>query len=102
METSKQKVLQNQRFRQLAKVNPSAILSFPLICILRVYKLCVSPLLGPHCRFEPTCSSFAIDAIKTYGIGKGIFLSLNRLRKCHPWHTGGYDPVPSKPKDNKR
>nr|WP_246434796.1 membrane protein insertion efficiency factor YidD [Teredinibacter haidensis] len=59
-----------------------------------LYRYLISPLLGPRCRFEPTCSSYAIDAIQLHGISRGSWLSLKRLGKCHPWHPGGYDPVP--------
>ncbi len=57
---------------------------------------CVRPLLGPHgvCRFTPTCSQYAFQAIDKYGLIKGSWLALKRLGKCHPWHPGGYDPVP--------
>ena len=60
------------------------------------YRYLISPLLGPRCRFEPTCSKYAEDAILTHGIVRGTLLALRRLAKCHPWHPGGYDPLPSK------
>lgn len=69
------------------------------IAIIRVYQICISPLLGPHCRFTPTCSQYAIEAINLHGIIKGTFLSIKRISKCHPFHDGGYDPVPSKSAD---
>ncbi len=53
-------------------------------------------MLGPHCRFTPTCSQYAIEAISTYGILKGAVLSVKRILKCHPFHDGGYDPLPEK------
>ncbi|MEP1471341.1 MAG: membrane protein insertion efficiency factor YidD [Halieaceae bacterium] len=65
-----------------------------LITILSVYKACISPLLGNHCRFYPSCSSYAMDAIEEHGVFKGSYLTLKRLGKCHPWHEGGVDPVP--------
>ena len=65
-----------------------------LITILSVYKACISPLLGNHCRFYPSCSSYAMDAIEAHGVIKGSYLTLKRLGKCHPWHEGGVDPVP--------
>ncbi|MBI3752939.1 MAG: membrane protein insertion efficiency factor YidD [Deltaproteobacteria bacterium] len=65
-----------------------------LIGILRVYQYCLSPLLPPSCRFYPSCSSYAREALERYGAGKGIGFALRRLLKCHPFHPGGYDPVP--------
>jgi len=67
-----------------------------LLLLLRVYQLCVSPLLGQNCRFYPSCSSYAIEAITEYGAGKGCFMAAKRLCKCHPWHPGGFDPVHKK------
>ncbi|HZX10036.1 MAG TPA: membrane protein insertion efficiency factor YidD [Acidobacteriota bacterium] len=62
--------------------------------ILRQYKRFVSPLLGNNCRFYPTCSSYAYQAIEKYGLTKGAFLGIKRLFKCHPFHRGGIDSVP--------
>ena len=62
---------------------------------VRGYRYFISPFLGHHCRFEPTCSHYAEQAILANGVSHGIFLTLKRLTKCHPWHPGGYDPVPS-------
>jgi putative membrane protein insertion efficiency factor len=65
-----------------------------LILLVRSYQLLVSPLLPPNtCRFHPTCSQYAIDALKKYGSIKGTYLSVKRVSKCHPWHPGGYDPA---------
>lgn len=72
-----------------------------LIGVIRFYKKCISPLFPPVCRFQPTCSQYAIEAIQTHGAAKGCWLALRRLLKCHPWHPGGYDPVPPK-KDKKK
>jgi len=58
------------------------------------YQYLISPFFGPSCRFTPTCSDYAIEAINQHGILKGLWLALRRLGRCHPWHEGGLDPVP--------
>ncbi|HQR32485.1 MAG TPA: membrane protein insertion efficiency factor YidD [Blastocatellia bacterium] len=63
------------------------------ILILRFYKYAISPLLPPSCRFSPTCSEYAIEAIAKYGFWKGMVLGVRRLSRCHPFSEGGYDPV---------
>ncbi len=65
-----------------------------VIFLLRAYKLCISPFLGYHCRFYPSCSDYAQEAIATHGVIKGSYLAIRRLSRCHPWHEGGEDPVP--------
>jgi putative membrane protein insertion efficiency factor len=70
------------------------MLNRALIGLLHLYKLCISPLLGPRCRFYPSCSSYAIEAIRSRGVCMGCWLTVKRLLRCHPWHPGGYDPVP--------
>ncbi|MCL6576890.1 membrane protein insertion efficiency factor YidD [Kyrpidia sp.] len=65
---------------------------------LRGYQRLISPLTPPSCRFYPTCSEYAVQAITIHGLGKGSLLAAKRLLKCGPWHPGGYDPVP--PKEN--
>lgn len=62
--------------------------------LLRTYQLLISPLLGPRCRFTPSCSQYAIEAINLHGVIKGCWLGCKRLLKCHPLNHGGYDPVP--------
>lgn len=62
--------------------------------LIRLYQLGISPYIGPHCRFTPTCSRYAYEAIVKYGACKGGYLAVRRLLKCHPFHEGGYDPVP--------
>lgn len=74
-------------------------MKFLLIKLLQAYRLLISPLLGPRCRFEPSCSRYAIDALQTHGLFKGLALALNRIRRCHPLNEGGYDPVPGKKDD---
>jgi uncharacterized protein len=65
-----------------------------LLFILRAYQLCLSPFLGQKCRFFPTCSNYAVEAIRLHGAGKGSLLAAKRVCKCHPWHPGGVDLVP--------
>ena len=65
-----------------------------LIFLIACYRLLVSPFLGNNCRFHPSCSRYAEEAIATHGVMKGSYLTLRRLGKCHPWHEGGLDPVP--------
>lgn len=61
---------------------------------IRVYQKLVSPLMGNNCRYQPTCSSYTAEAIASYGFVRGGWMGLRRLGRCHPWHEGGYDPVP--------
>tara|TARA_Y100001970_G_scaffold55215_1_gene69946 strand:+ start:2618 stop:2863 length:246 start_codon:yes stop_codon:yes gene_type:complete len=77
------------------------ITAFPIIIIIRIYQLVISPLLGSNCRFLPTCSEYAQESFKSYGLIKGFFLTFNRIRKCHPWGGHGYDPIPTKEVKNK-
>ena len=65
-----------------------------LTILIRIYQWTVSPLLGPRCRFHPSCSNYALEAIARFGILRGGWLTLKRLGRCHPWHPGGFDPVP--------
>jgi len=61
---------------------------------IRFYQYAVSPLFPPCCRYVPTCSAYAYEAVQKYGIFKGLYLALRRILRCHPFHPGGYDPVP--------
>ncbi len=72
------------------------IIIFPFVLLIRVYQLIISPMLGSNCRFIPTCSEYAMESLKEYGLIKGIFLSIKRIGKCHPWGSHGYDPIPNK------
>lgn len=65
-----------------------------LIWLVRAYQYVLSPVLGNNCRFTPTCSHYTCQALQKYGACRGSWISLRRILRCHPWHTGGYDPVP--------
>ena len=65
-----------------------------LLLLIRCYKYAVSPLLGQNCRFFPSCSDYAVQAIEKHGVCKGACLGLKRITRCHPWNPGGIDPVP--------
>lgn len=72
-------------------------LSLParLVCLLvRAYQLVLSPLFGDCCRFTPSCSNYMLEAVRVHGVIYGVYLGLRRLARCHPWHPGGFDPVP--------
>jgi len=78
------------------RINP---LAWPLILFVRAYQVTLSPFLGGQCRYHPTCSAYAIQALKDYGPIKGSSLAIRRILRCHPFAKGGYDPVPA-PKNN--
>jgi putative membrane protein insertion efficiency factor len=65
-----------------------------LVWLLRGYQLLVSPMFGPSCRFYPSCSNYAIEALKLHGAARGSWLAVRRVCRCHPWTAGGLDPVP--------
>ena len=67
-----------------------------LIGLVKGYRLFISPLFLPTCRFQPTCSQYAIEAIDRFGAGRGTWLAVRRILRCHPFNPGGYDPVPAK------
>ena len=67
-----------------------------LLIPIKLYQWLISPLLGSNCRFQPTCSQYAYDSIKEHGLFKGFMLGIKRIGRCHPWHEGGFDPVPKK------
>ena len=81
------------------RATSSAILHWParaimalLILLIRLYQVTLSPLLGPACRFEPTCSRYMVESLRKYGLLKGLGRGLRRVARCHPWNPGGYDP----------
>ena len=65
-----------------------------MLLLIRVYRTALSPLLGPRCRYLPSCSAYASEALQTHGLKRGGWLALTRLLRCHPWGGSGYDPVP--------
>lgn len=70
------------------------LLAAPLIALVKVYQYAISPMLGSRCRFDPSCSQYAVEALRRHGAFKGSWLAIRRVGRCHPWHPGGYDPVP--------
>ncbi len=70
------------------------VLSLPFLLLIRIYQVVISPWLGPKCRYTPTCSHYATEALKKHGAIKGLYLTFRRIAKCHPWGGSGYDPVP--------
>ena len=72
------------------------LVGYFLKALITVYKYTLSPLFGPKCRYLPTCSSYAIEAIEVYGPFKGGWFGVKRILRCHPWGKSGYDPVPNK------
>ena len=70
------------------------ILSLPFILLIKLYQWMISPWLGPKCRYTPSCSNYALEAFKKYGVFKGFWLAVKRISRCHPWGGHGYDPVP--------
>lgn len=72
----------------------SRFLAWPLIWLVKFYRFAISPWLGGNCRFQPTCSEYAIEALKTHGALRGGWLAARRISRCHPWGGSGYDPVP--------
>jgi putative membrane protein insertion efficiency factor len=70
------------------------VLAWPLLGLVWLYRYAISPLTGANCRYEPTCSAYAAEALKRYGAFRGGWLALKRIGRCHPWGASGYDPVP--------
>lgn len=75
------------------------LLAWPLLGLVALYRLLISPWLGNNCRFEPSCSAYAMEALRTHGAFRGTWLAVRRIGRCHPWGGSGYDPVPEKEKD---
>ncbi len=72
----------------------TAPFSYLLIGLIKVYQYSISPLLGPACRYTPSCSEYGVEALKKHGIFKGLYLTIKRIASCHPWGGHGHDPVP--------
>ena len=77
-----------------AEGEPVAVGPLAAVLLLAIYRRLISPLLGPRCRYVPTCSSYAVEAVQRHGALRGSWLTLKRLLRCHPFAEGGYDPVP--------
>ncbi len=75
-------------------MTPSKVLAAPLIALVGIYRYLISPLLGPRCRYQPTCSAYAVEALQRHGAVRGSVLALRRILRCHPWGGHGWDPVP--------
>lgn len=75
-------------------VRRPSVAAWPLIVSLTAYRRWISPLLGARCRFYPSCSAYALEAVRLHGAGRGSWLAVRRLSRCHPFHPGGLDPVP--------
>ncbi|MEE0863812.1 MAG: membrane protein insertion efficiency factor YidD [Alistipes sp.] len=86
--------MQSERSWQRLSSIVRRVFTLPLILLVRFYQLCLSPLKPPTCRFTPTCSQYAIEALRKHGPIKGLYLTIRRLLRCHPWGGSGYDPVP--------
>lgn len=75
-------------------MNLRRLAAAPLVLLIRVYQVTLGPFMSGQCRFHPTCSNYALEALRTHGPIRGVWLTARRLSRCHPFHAGGYDPVP--------
>ena len=90
------KINDNNPGKKRIRVNATLrkVLIFPFVVLIRFYQVCISPYKPPTCRFTPTCSEYALQAFRKWGPFKGLYLTVRRLLRCHPWGGSGYDPVP--------
>ena len=84
------------RSTSTAELEPSGAAARALIALVRAYRLVIAPVLPATCRFTPSCSAFAAEALARHGAARGSIIATRRLARCHPWHLGGYDPVPAR------
>ena len=82
--------MDRNRLKQILR----SVAIFPFIALIKFYRACISPLKPPTCRFTPTCSQYGLEAFRKYGPFKGLYLTVKRILRCHPWGGSGYDPVP--------
>jgi putative membrane protein insertion efficiency factor len=83
------------------KASLGSVLAWPLRLLVQFYRFAISPLLGTNCRFEPSCSEYALEALKSYGAFRGSVLAVRRIARCHPFGGAGYDPVPEDKADKR-
>jgi putative membrane protein insertion efficiency factor len=83
-----------QRIPSNASQFVKRILILPFLVLIKLYQWVLSPWVGPKCRYTPTCSHYAVEALQKHGLLKGLWLSIKRISRCHPWGSSGYDPVP--------
>ena len=86
--------MESKEFWQRSAKVCKSVAIFPLVVLIKFYKLCISPFTMPACRYTPTCSEYALQALKKHGPLKGSYLAAKRILSCHPWGGSGYDPVP--------
>ena len=79
-----------------------SILVYPFLLLIQIYRYTLSPCIGNQCRYYPSCSRYAEDALKEHGVLNGVLMAVKRIFRCHPWHEGGFDPVPVKVKNIKK
>jgi putative membrane protein insertion efficiency factor len=77
--------------KRMSSLSPLGVFA---VILIRIYQWTISPLLGQNCRFHPTCSQYAVEAVQSFGALRGSWLAVKRLGRCHPWHPGGFDPPP--------
>lgn len=94
--TGKTVATTEQTSQRIVRNRLNALPAAALLAMLRLYRYFISPLLGDHCRFHPSCSAYAMEAIRRHGALAGFFLTARRLMRCHPFHPGGFDPVPDR------